>query len=571
METQIDKNLIVFESSPDFSDNSRGFWEYIDKNTDFDTFWIVKDVNVLSKLKHNNIKCALHGSTESYEKINKAHYFVTSSFEFAYYKKTGQIHISAWHGFPLKLIGFFENASASADFQNLKIITTQTDLITATSRLSQLTLSGQFAIDPRKVKITGYPRNDIMLTSNAKNELSKLTNIDIENSNLFLYLPTMRKGLKDEGAQFNNNIFNYYDYDLNELESYLEKNNSYIFIKMHFADNSYFKEKDFSLPDRIIFLNTDILNNNLLTIYHILDAFDALITDYSSIYVDYLLLDKPIIFSCPDIDIYQKDRGFIVDNPTLLMPGDVINNQKQLIQSLTNIINGHDNHKQKRHDSMAFFHTYCDCNSSERLLEKMLKINCNNYNDSGKHVGLYFYPNNSPLYQYTLNAIAELYFDYGEGFSEKNKQSIPYNVYEKNILFHIHIPNNTTQIRFDPDRIGRWIIDDLNISIDKHPIKYEICNITCINNKLYLYENDPQIFIDVPPQSELLTIQFICIDISSQINDTINNLYHQNIELSNELNKMKKSKSWKITKPLRNLSNIKTKLKNQNKIKHGKK
>lgn len=38
------------------------------------------------------------------------------------------------------------------------------------------------------------------------------------------------------------------------------------------------------------------MNEHLCTIYHIMDAFDGLITDYSSIYVDYLLLNKPIIF-----------------------------------------------------------------------------------------------------------------------------------------------------------------------------------------------------------------------------------------------------------------------------------
>ena len=59
-----------------------------------------------------------------------------------------------------------------------------------------------------------------------------------------------------------------------------------------------------------------------------------LITDYSSVYVDYLLLDRPIVFSCPDLEKYKKDRGFVVEDPSLLMPGTLVRNQKELINSL---------------------------------------------------------------------------------------------------------------------------------------------------------------------------------------------------------------------------------------------
>lgn len=95
------------------------------------------------------------------------------------------------------------------------------------------------------------------------------------------------------------------------------------------------------------------MNEHLCTIYHIMDAFDGLITDYSSIYVNYLLLNKPIIFSCPDIEKYKEDRGFIVDDPTLLMPGAIVKTQAQLLKNLSLIIENHDTYKDKRND--AFF------------------------------------------------------------------------------------------------------------------------------------------------------------------------------------------------------------------------
>ena len=118
----------------------------------------------------------LEGSREAREIIDKAHYLITSSFDFAYNKRIGQIHIAAWHGFPLKVIGFFDSAAASETYvKGLKVITTQTDLITATSRFSHITLSGMFSVDPQ----TGYPRNDMMFNNNSKQKLQELLDTDI--------------------------------------------------------------------------------------------------------------------------------------------------------------------------------------------------------------------------------------------------------------------------------------------------------------------------------------------------------------------------------------------------------
>ena len=57
--------------------------------------------------------------------------------------------------------------------------------------------------------------------------------------------------------------------------------------------------------------------------YDFLNVVDVLITDYSSIYFDYLLLNRPIIFHMPDLEEYQKKRGFILDPLDEWTPGDM--------------------------------------------------------------------------------------------------------------------------------------------------------------------------------------------------------------------------------------------------------
>ena len=103
----VDEKLMVFESNPDFSDNSRGLWEYVHNNTDFETCWFVKSSKVLDKIQKNKINCVLKDTPEAETITSKAKYLITSSFEFAESKSKEQVHVSAWHGFPLKLIGFF--------------------------------------------------------------------------------------------------------------------------------------------------------------------------------------------------------------------------------------------------------------------------------------------------------------------------------------------------------------------------------------------------------------------------------------------------------------------------------
>lgn len=572
MEKNSDRKLIVFESDPDFSDNSRGLWEYIHRNTDYKTFWVVKDARMKEALQNRGVACGLKGSEEANYMIETARFLVTASFAFAYEKRMNQIHISAWHGFPLKLIGFFDTASASsnrANYEMLKTITTQSDMITATSRVAQLILSGLFAVDPRKVKETGYPRNDIMFEENAVENLKKLTDLDICGSKLVFYLPTMRKGLKSEGETFNRNIFNYPDYDPELLDEFLESYNAYIFTKMHFADNQFYKANDFKLPKRLIFLDTSALNRNFLTIYHIMNAFDTLITDYSSVYVDYLLLDKPILFSCPDIEQYQTDRGFIVDNPKFLMPGAVLGTQKELVERLEDVFEGKDSYKAARKNVIDFFHFYKDGNSAERVFNEMMKMDKNGSEDSAKDMGRQFYNPVSPISQYADLMTAEIFFDLGEGFSEENKKVVQYRISRdesRKVNICIDVPPETNTVRFDPDDIGRCVLQNLSIKVDDRLLEYTLVN-GYEKDGLIMFESiDPQILINFQGcGGKEIHIEFECVDLYANAGKMIRNMNNELDFLDSTLTSIYDSNSWKLTKPLRKIGEKIGQIKNKEK------
>ena len=95
----------------------------------------------------------------------------------------------------------------------------------------------------------------------------------------------------------------------------------------------------------IAFLNNDYLYQLNIDLYEILGNTDFLITDYSSIYFDYLNIDKPIIFITNYLRQYEKKRGLLMGPYEEIVPGLCVKTQQELIKALVMP----DQFSQKRH------------------------------------------------------------------------------------------------------------------------------------------------------------------------------------------------------------------------------
>lgn len=309
----------------------------------------------------------------------------------------------------------------------------------------------------------------------------------------------------------------------------------------------------------MILLDTESLNEQLMTIYHIMNAFDVLVTDYSSVYVDYLLLNRPIIFSCPDIEEYKKDRGFVVEDPSLLMPGKMIQSQASLIESLEQIFHGEDIYIEKRKSMLGYFHKYLDSLSSQRLLDEInFKLNDNSY-DFDKKLGKAYLPGNSNLYNYSMELNTEIYLDKGKGLNEDDKLYINKNIIEngERLVYELSQLDDVQYIRFDPDVNGHWILKDIEIRCKDELLPFNIFNGIQNNNMVYFLGFDPQIHIDLKDNNvDNLKISFNIID-TSQSNEFVtyllNELQQENVKLKNELESIKNSRSYKATQKMKKI------------------
>ena len=116
-------------------------------------------------------------------------------------------------------------------------------------------------------------------------------------------------------------------------------------------------------------MNDDDVSSNGLQLYQIIALTDALITDYSSISNDYLLLDRPMIFTLDDYEEYRSSRGFSVDDPAQYFPGHHVYNEEEFFKAIEDISNDLDYYKEKRHELLPIMHKNQDGNSSERIIE----------------------------------------------------------------------------------------------------------------------------------------------------------------------------------------------------------
>ena len=107
-----------------------------------------------------------------------------------------------------------------------------------------------------------------------------------------------------------------------------------------------------------------------LDFYEVFNSGEILITDYSSIFYDFLLLNKPIFFTPVDIEKYEEDRGFLAESFNNYVPGPIILSQEKLMKEIIAYnVNKIDNYKNQRDWMLKFQHRYIDSNSSKRIYD----------------------------------------------------------------------------------------------------------------------------------------------------------------------------------------------------------
>lgn len=369
----IRKNLILMESHGDFTDNTQALYEYMRKNgflKRYKVIWFADDPDSL--MKYEDVQAVYKKN----DRLNfRANYYkaVARLFLFSHVNVLGKRKIrknqtvfTLWHGIPYKC--------ADSDYL------VNSERVLSTGNYGTAVLSRFLGREKEDFVVLGYPRTDYFFDDLFL--IKKLCNQQFgfcKYKKVILWMPTFRRN-KDKSV---NEVQNLSETGLPILtrkgsfvkfNSFLMKENILFVLKVHPAQmNLSIFQSEYS---NILILENADLQKMHIQLYQFIPLADALVSDYSSVAIDYMLLDKPIIFTLDDYEDYAKTRGFYPENAIDFMPGYHVCNKGEMEGAILEIADGRDIYREERQKLMPIMHKYTDGNSSRRVLD-FLDINMN--------------------------------------------------------------------------------------------------------------------------------------------------------------------------------------------------
>lgn len=345
-----DDKLIFFYSNLGFRDNVRAFYEYLIENNYNDKYRIVVSINDFESFKDNAPEnVTFISNTQGIKTFMKAKYAFYCFGKYPIKPSKNQMVVNLWHGMPLKRIGNMEPGLETVDYNYFT-------KIVSTSELFVPVLMKSFSCSREQVIITGQPRNDEMFKADEATDMA----IRKGANKVIVWLPTYRDEIKKHPAPILD------ESTTEKLNEVLKANNARMIIKIHPLQQIAGERQKYS---NIEIMTQAELNAENMSVYALLRGADGLISDYSSVYFDYMMLDRPVAFSVNDIEEYGRERGFVFENPYDYMPGDILNNYDDVERFVLDVIAGYDNYKERREQLNKEINQYNDGNSGDRIAE----------------------------------------------------------------------------------------------------------------------------------------------------------------------------------------------------------
>lgn len=334
----VDEKLVVFSAftGEKYADSPRAIYEYMvgsDEYSDYKFVWCFTEPEKYAFLLENrNTRIVKQASKEFEIVFATAKYWVCNHrVSLHRFPRRGQVFIQTWHGTPLKRLGFDIEKSNNENYtlkeQNRQYLTDAKKfsyLVSPSAFASEKFISA-FALERLgKTDIIlekGYPRNDFLFNYTEVDAARVKRELGIpEGKKIILYAPTWRDNqhTANEGYTYKTEV------DFDRLREKLGDEYVILFRAHYFISNSF----DFEKYSGFVYDVSKLDDINELYIIA-----DMLITDYSSVFFDYAILKRPIIYYMYDFDLYKNEmRGFYIDIAEL--PGAIVKDEDSLIAQI---------------------------------------------------------------------------------------------------------------------------------------------------------------------------------------------------------------------------------------------
>ncbi|MCL6570973.1 MAG: CDP-glycerol glycerophosphotransferase family protein [Bacillus sp. (in: Bacteria)] len=375
------KNRIVFGAwfGDRYGDNPRYLMEWLVEQypQEFELIWIgkpavIEQIGIINKIKFfkkNSLPALYYSITAKYAFFSHSHTDISNLNIFG-----NCITVQLWHGIPLKRIGDDAISYESHNDFFSKIKKNKMDnysfYISSSQENAKKLLSAfqSFSITKDKILSIGQPRNDFLVTQkdDSSNYKKKLYHLfpSIKDKNIITYMPTFRDST---GKNFSFRLLK--GKDLDKLLTILQKHNAVIIEKNHYAVSGADQANLTNSPFIVSLTNVPFDSQELLL------ATDLLVTDYSSCYFDFLLLDRPIIHYAYDYQSYGSiDRGFYYDLENV-RGGSLVISDEELVESIDINLTTPDLYRGDRLNTISFLLDDEKGSSNQEIYKLILKKN----------------------------------------------------------------------------------------------------------------------------------------------------------------------------------------------------
>lgn len=240
------------------------------------------------------------------------------------------------------------------------------DICISSSLIYSNIVSHTYHVDFGKFKVLGFPRDDELLKICECQELDDIIkkSVDYEVKKVLLYSPTHRD--YEESSDTKRSVLGF-QIDKNRMEKFLREYGILIICKQHSLQNEAVISND--IPYGMVLHKA----SSSYGLCEMMQRADVLITDYTSTYFDYLLLDRPVLFNFYDYQIYHETRGFSYDPLEPIIAGEIFSDEQSFYDGCSKLLDNDDCYREKRRWVRDLQHKYTDANASDRIYNYLVE------------------------------------------------------------------------------------------------------------------------------------------------------------------------------------------------------
>ena len=348
-----DKKILLYSSNKGLWSNVKVLKDFLVNNAFYDKYSIYAGIENLRYAEDDKEKIKYVGKIKSFVTFMNSKYVFYTSGQIPIKPNKSQVVVYLGHGSAfIKKSASMSNINNGDDFYSTHYL--------IPSELYRDIIKKTFLCKDKNILICGEQVTDAFFEPHTAYDFGTY-------DKLILWAPTFRQsdycGYDDSSETL---IPMYDDYKYDELNERLKQYNFKLIVKLHPVQNVGIDlNREYS---NIVIFDDFSFKEKGYDLYKLMVQSDYFIGDYSSAYLQYLLLDKPLAFVIPDIEEYSRRRGFIFDNITEYMPGDLIYNKKDLYSTLERWHKNLDDYKTKRVEVTNKIYKYRDGKNTERIL-----------------------------------------------------------------------------------------------------------------------------------------------------------------------------------------------------------